>query len=192
MKKICIIGNAGSGKSTLAGKLFSALKPSGANVELVPEFIRGDIQINGPMQSIWEQYRTRFNQQEIEDAIPKNVDYAIIDSGTLTPYFYASLYSNGENERERLVLQDMYRFLSNDLYKRRYDHVFFLPRAQTYALNPNILGDGTRYQSADEIDILETHMELMFGRLCRLDNVHVLDCALDERVDQVLKIIEVK
>lgn len=192
MKKICIIGNAGAGKSTLAGKIFSALKPLKVNVELVPEFIRGDIQVNGPMQSIWEQYRTRFSQKEIEDAIPNNVDYAVIDSGTLTPYFYACLYSNKENERERLVLQDMYKFFLEDLYKRRYDYVFFLPRAQTYAANPDILTDGTRYQSADEINTLETHMTLLFGNLHKLNNVHVLDCPLDQRLDKVLEIIGYK
>lgn len=189
MKRICIIGNAGSGKSTLAGKLFSALKPQGINVELVPEFIRGDIQMNGPMQSIWEQYRTRSSQKEIEDSLPQNIDVAVIDSGTLTPYFYSALYSNKENERERLVLQDMYRFLLDDIYKRRYDYIFFLPREKTYASNPNILSDGTRYQSAEEINTLETHMALLFGNLHKVSNVYVLDCELDERLDTVLEII---
>lgn len=192
MIKICIIGNAGSGKSTLAGKIYTALKPKGVNVELVPEFIRNDIQINGPMQSVWEQYRTRFSQKEIEDSIPQSVDYAVIDSGTLTPFFYTCLYSDKENERERLVLQDMYKFFLDDLYRRRYDHVFFLPRAKTYAANPNILTDGTRYQSVEEIETLETHMNLFFGNLHKLSNIHVLNCELDERIDAVLEIIGYK
>lgn len=187
-KKICIIGNAGSGKSTLTTDVFTRLKKLGKNAELIPEFIRTDIQVNGPMGSIWEQYRTRMNQMYIEDAVPQSVDYTIIDSGTLTPYFYSVLYTTGE-ERERLVLQDMYKFFIDDLYKKRYDYVFFLPRKQTYENNQNILFDGTRYQSMDEIDQLEMHMGLYFAKACKLDNIHVLDVPLTERADAVMNII---
>lgn len=187
--KICFIGNAGSGKSTLSGDVWVALKKMGKNAELVPEFVRTDIQFNGPMTSIWEQYRTRGKQKELEDAIPANVEFMITDSGLLTPYFYACLYANNEVPRERIVLQDMYKFFLDDLHLRRYTHIFYLPMAETYARNPDILKDGTRYQTEEEIMILENHMSLMFTKLHKLDNIHILDCPLDQRLVEVLKVI---
>jgi hypothetical protein len=64
-----------------------------------------------------------------------------------------------------------------------------LPMAETYAKNPNILGDGTRYQSVAEIEALETHFSLVFTQHHKLDNIHVLDCPLDDRLNTVLDII---
>ncbi len=187
--KICFIGNAGSGKTTLSADVFVALKKKGINAELVAEFIRSDIQMNGPMENIWEQYRTRSNQKELEDSIPANVEFMITDSGVLTPYFYAALYADNSNSRQRIVLQDMYRFFLNDLYLKRYQHVFFIPRAESYKRNANILSDGTRYQTEEQIDTLETHMSLLFTKLHKVDNIHVLDCALDDRLERVLEVI---
>lgn len=189
MRKICLIGNAGSGKSTLSGELFVEMKKKGINAELVPEFIRGDIQRNGPMTDIWEQYRTRSNQKETEDAIPENVEYSIVDSGTLTPYFYACLYADNTKARHRIVMQDMYKFFLDDLYLGRYSHVFFLPMAETYKANLNILNDGTRYQTAEQINTLEEHMTLVFTKLHKLDNVYVLDGPLESRCKNALDII---
>lgn len=189
-KRICFIGNAGSGKSTLAADLYVNLKKTGANAELVPEFIRTDIQLNGPMKDIWEQYRTRAGQKEIEDAIPGTVEYLVTDSGVLTPYFYACLYANNNDPRQRLVLQDMYRYFLNDLYLKRYDFIFFLPMKETYARNPRILDDGTRFQSKEEILTLEEHMGLMLGKLHKVENIYVLDSPLDERLPTVMEIID--
>src|SRR5690554_6481933 len=130
-KKIAFIGSAGTGKSTLATDVFTHLKKQGKNVELITEWVRYDIQSNGPMKSIWEQYRTLHHQRQIEDAVPDNVEWMITDSGTLTPYFYACLYTK-KTERERLCLADMFKFLIDDLYKRRYTYVFFLPGSEVY------------------------------------------------------------
>jgi nicotinamide riboside kinase len=190
MKRICFIGNAGSGKSTLTADVFVALKKQHHNVELIPEFIRFDIQKNGPMRSTWEQYRTRSKQKEMEDGVPSNVDIMLTDSGILTPYFYGALYSDKSDSRSRIVLNDMHEYLLEDLYNRRYSHIFFLPMAETYASNPDILKDGTRYQSEAEIIALEKHFELVFTMHHKLDNIHILDCPLDERLSTVLNIIK--
>jgi hypothetical protein len=187
--KICFIGNAGSGKSTLSAEVYVRLKKQHKNAELVTEFVRSDIQINGPMSNIWEQYRTRSNQEQLENVIPKNVEYMVTDSGVLTPYFYASLYADNTDARQRIVLADMYRFLINDLFLKRYTHVFFIPMAETYASNPNMLSDGTRYQTPEQIQTLENHMSLIFTAIHRVDNVHVLDGPIDERCDRVMQII---
>jgi adenylate kinase family enzyme len=190
MKNICFIGAAGSGKSTLATETFTELKKKNYNAELITEFIRSDIQANGPMETIWEQYRIRFSQKEIEDNLPKNLDFAIIDSGTLTQYFYACLYCDHTKPRQRLVLSDMYKYWLDDVYLKRYTHVFWLPAAETYKANPNILTDGTRYQSQQEIDLLESHMELMFNRLHKgVGNVHTIDGPLNGRLQKVLDIL---
>ncbi len=79
-KRIVFIGSVGSGKSTIVTDVITQLKKSGVNAEHVPEMIRYDIQQNGPMESIWEQYRTLQNQREYEDGVPDNVDFAIIYS----------------------------------------------------------------------------------------------------------------
>lgn len=189
MKKVCFIGNAGSGKSTLSADVYVSLKKQGINAEIIPEAVRTDIQLNGPMTTIWEQYRTRSIQKDLEDAIPENVDYMITDSGVLTPYFYSCLYVNNSEPRQRIVLRDMYKMLLDDLYLQRYTHVFFLPMAETYAANPRILEDGTRYQTREQIETLEIHFDLIFTKLHKLDNIHVLDCPLGERLERVMEII---
>src|ERR1051326_1126376 len=104
--RVVFIGTAGCGKSTLSSQVFSALKQAGRRVEHIHEFVRYDIHANGPMTSIWEQYRTRQYQKELEDAVPDGADYVICDSGTLTPYFYACLYADPNDARQRLVLHD--------------------------------------------------------------------------------------
>ena len=180
MKRIVFIGAPSCGKSTLATAVFTALKQAGRQAEHVDEFVRRDIQINGPMMSIWEQYRTRQFQKELEDAVP-NTGYLICDSGTLMPYFYAILYANANETRQRLVLQDMHNYLIDDLYLRRYDMVFYLPLLQVTHLD-----DGTRYQTDDEVRGLDEHMRLVFTKLHRLNNVYTVDSAFDHRLDEGL------
>ncbi len=189
MKRIVFIGPPGCGKSTLSAQVFVKLKEKGHNAELVSEWIRQDIQINGPMESVWEQYRTLHKQREIEDAVPNVVNWVITDSGTLTPYFYCFLNSVNANERERLVLADMFKFLIDDLYKKRYEYVFFLPGTETYKKNKKIAKDGTRYQSEEELTILDNHMKLVFTKMFNVDNVINLDCPLKNRADKVMKIL---
>jgi nicotinamide riboside kinase len=183
-KRIVFIGAAGCGKSTLATDVFSKLKQQSFNVDMVTEWIRGEINARGPMQSIWEQYRTRNHQKELEDAIPDAVELSIVDSGTLTPYFYSTLYADGKNARERLVLQDMYRYLMDDLYLGRYDLIFYLPRTRGVDTN-----DGTRFQAENDLDHLDEHMRLVFTRIYKGNNVHVIDEPFGSRCEKVLKII---
>jgi nicotinamide riboside kinase len=181
MTRIAFIGAAGSGKSTLAAQVFSALKQAGRRAEHIHEFVRNDINAHGPMTSIWEQYRTRQFQKELEDAVPDRADYIICDSGTLTPYFYAVLYSDPGNPRQRLVLQDMYKYLLDDLYLQRYDLVFYLPLFTTVDLS-----DGTRYQTEQELQILDQHMRLVFTKLHRLPNVHMVHASFEQRLEEVM------
>ena len=188
-KKIAFIGSAGCGKSTLAADVFTKLKIAGHNAELINEWIRYDIQANGPMESIWEQYRTLHHQRQLEDAVPDSVDWLITDSGCLTPYFYSCLYTSTADERQRLVLADMFKFLIDDLYQKRYEYVFFLPGKLTKKDVDNITKDGTRYQSDEELDILDDHMRLVFTKMFKVDNIISLDCPLKKRSDEVIKII---
>lgn len=190
-KKVAFIGSAGSGKSTIAADVFTRLKKTGHNAELITEWIRYDIQQNGPMMSIWEQYRTLGHQRQLEDSVPENVEWVITDSGCLTPYFYACLYTSTANERERLVLADMFRYLIDDLYKKRYTHIFFLPAKLTYNETgiDDIADDGTRYQSKEELDILDNHMSLVFTQMFKTENMHVLDIPLDDRAEKALSVI---
>lgn len=186
--RIVFIGTAGSGKSTLAAQVFAALKTQGRKVEHVHEFVRHDIHANGSMTSVWEQYRTRQYQKELEDAVPTVADYVICDSGTLTPYFYAVLYANPAKPRQRLVLQDMYKYLLDDLFLKRYDMVFYVPLIKGADLK-----DGTRYQSDEQIETLDEHMGLIFTKLHRLDNIYTVQQGFDNRLQEVMeKILEEK
>lgn len=175
------IGCPGSGKSVLAAQVFAALKASGRRAEHIHEFVRHDIHVHGAMTSIWEQYRTRQMQKELEDAVPDVVDYVICDSGTLTPYFYAVLYADPTEPRQRLVLQDMYKGLLEDLFLKRYDMVFYLPRLPTPDLR-----DGTRYQTDAQIKVIDEDMELMFTKLHKMSNVHWVQSGVQQRFDEVM------
>jgi len=181
MKRIVFVGAPCSGKSCLSTQVYSALKQAGRRVEHVHEFVRHDINAFGPMTSIWEQYRTRQFQKELEDAVPPTTDYVICDSGTLSPYFYAVLYADPTQPRQRLVLQDMYKYLLDDLYLRRYDMVFYLPLLSTVNVE-----DGTRYQTDEEIGVLNEHMQLVFTKLHRLPNVHYVDASFEFRLEEVM------
>lgn len=185
MKKITFIGAPGSGKSTLATQIFTTLKKRGINAEMVHEWVRCDIWKNGPMQSVWEQYRTMIHHKEIEDSVPSSVDIMVSDSSSLTPYFYAVHYVNPENARERLVLQDMYRYLLDDIYLNRYDLIFYLPT------QPNVdTDDGTRFQSAEDIEMLDMHMGMVFTALHKTSRIFRIDGPMDGRHDIVMNIIE--
>jgi nicotinamide riboside kinase len=185
MKKICVIGAPGSGKTTLAHSVFTTMKQKGINVELSHEWIRNDVQKSGAMESVWEQYRTRNHQKELEDAVPKSVEFLVSDAGTISMYFFAVHYFNPENTRERLVLQDMYRYLLDDIYLNRYDLIFYLPT------QPNVdTDDGTRFQSTEDIEMLDMHMGMVFTALHKTDRIFRIDGPMDGRHDIVMKIIE--
>jgi nicotinamide riboside kinase len=184
-KKICLIGSPGCGKSTLAAELFVTLKKMGKNTELVPEWVRRSIQIHGPMTNVLEQYRTLLHHRKAEEYLPPEVEYAIIDSGTVSMYFYAAVYSKKQDQKERLVVQDMYEALLDDLYSKRYDWIYFLPRAPVDATGA-IIQDGVRYQSQDDLQVLEDYMSLLFTKIHNIDNIKVLDCLLGQRVDLII------
>jgi GTPase SAR1 family protein len=188
-KRIAFLGTAGCGKTTLAHDLFVTLKKQGKNTDIVTEYARDYINQYGPPENIFEQYHMYNQQSKKEDSIPANVEYLISDTIRSLGYFYAALYSGKSERRSRLVLNDMHEYLLNDIYNRRYSQVFYLPMAETYAKNPEILKDGTRYQSEEEILALEAHLNLVFTQHHKLDNIHILDCPLEDRLNTVLDII---
>jgi thymidylate kinase len=186
MKKIVFVGGPGSGKSTISAEVFVELKKRGANVELVTEWIRQDLWINGPMTTIWEQFRTYAKQREIEDSVPTTVDWVVTDSGTLTPYFYAIEYCDQKDPRQRLVLHEMYNRLVTDIFTNRYTHIFYLPTTETYKRNSNILSDGTRFQTLEQANKLDQNMRSTFCEMIKNDSVYTVDVPLEERGQFVL------
>ncbi len=189
IKRIAFIGVAGCGKSVIAAETFVALKKQGKNVELITEWVRSDIHLKGPLTNIFEQFRTLINQKELEDAVPKNVEYVITDSGTLTPFFYSGVYADNTDPRQRLVMQDMFKILLDHIYLRRYSHVFYLPAYKDLPIPVDIINDGTRFQTQEQLDLIEEYMELIFTKIHKVDNIFVLDGPLDNRLEKVLGII---
>jgi nicotinamide riboside kinase len=179
--RIVFVGAPTSGKSTLATQVFAALKQAGRSTELVPEWIRGEIAKNGPMTSIWEQYRTRLYQQEIEDAVPADIKFIVCDSGTISPYFYACLYADPSDRRQRLVLQDMHRFLVNDLFLGRYDLIFLLPPIANASI-----ADGVRFQDQTQIRLIDDHMDVLFTKVFRLPQIHKVASGPNSRLEEVM------
>lgn len=189
MKKIIFVGPPGSGKSTLISEVFCKLKIKGYTSEIVAEFARQYIQEYGPPSSIFEQLLISREQDKRERNINQSIDYLLIDAGALSSYFYVSLYANYQDKKHRLVVNTIYERFLDDLYSQKYNYVFFLPTLETYKTNPSILNDGTRFQTPDEINTLECHMLLMFTRLHRQNNIYTITCPLEDRANQVLKII---
>ena len=186
MKKVVFVGGPGSGKSTISAEVFVELKKRGENVELVTEWIRQDLWINGPMTTIWEQFRTYAKQREIEDSVPGNVEWVVTDSGTLTPYFYAIEYCDQKDPRQRLVLHEMYNRLVTDIFTNRYSHIFYLPTTETYKRNSKILNDGTRFQTLDQVNKLDQNMRITFCEMIKNDSVYTVDVPLEKRSQFVL------
>jgi hypothetical protein len=87
----------------------------------------------------------------------------------------------------------MFKFLIDDIFKRRYEYVFFLPSDEIYQNNKDkVINDGTRYQSDEELNTLDQHMKLMFTDVFQHDNIVHLNCPLAERADRVLEILHGK
>lgn len=187
-KRIAFIGSPGCGKSTCSAEVFVAFKKLALNTELVPEWVRRDIARIGAMQSVWEQSRVLQKHREEEMNFAEDVDFIIVDSGTLTPYFYAALYADKKDPRARVVVQDMYGYLLDDLYSKKYDHIFFVPRIYTDKAGVSFQ-DGVRYQTDDEVQVLENYMRLLFCHVHCMDNIHTLECPLNMRVQQVIKVV---
>lgn len=184
-RHITFVGGPGSGKSTTAADLFVQLKKLGRNAEIIQEWIRRDLMRNGPMQSTFEQYRTLMHHRLEEEHFPPNVEYLIHDGNTLTPYFYAALYADKSDLKDRLVIQDMYATLLDDLYSRKYDLIYFLPRVIADASGIDF-DDGTRIQTPEQVEILESYMTLIFTKVHRMDNVRVLDGPLHLRNETLI------
>ena len=88
------------------------------------------------------------------------------------------------------MLADMFKFLIDDLYKRRYTYVFFLRGQRIWEKNiDKITKDGTRYQSPEELNILDEHMSLVFTKMFKIDNIIDLDCPVEERCSKALEIL---
>jgi len=189
MKRIALIGAPGSGKTTLTTELFTQFKILGKNVYLVPEYARDHIDKYGPPTNVLEQYKLFLEQTERENLVPQNVEYAFHDTMRSLGYFYVYMYLEATEKRHLQVVQDMYKFLLEDIYLKRYDHIFYLPLEQTINKNPNILNDGTRYQTKQEQNILDEHMNLVFNTMNKMNNIITINAKLEERCKIITNIL---
>lgn len=188
MKKIVFIGAPSSGKTTLAHNVFVELKKKNYKVEIIQELVRNEIQLNG-IPDLWEQYRFYMIQNMYENALPKNIDYAVIDGGTIITFFYC-FRKNNKNERYKLLMMDMFKIFLDDLYSKKYDYIFYIPVEKVLEKNKDFK-DGTRFQDLEEILTLDSHMYLHLTKLHNIDNVYHVNCDLKERVNFVLNVLKI-
>lgn len=184
--RIVFIGAPGCGKSTIAAELFIALKKMGKNTELIPEWCRRDIMMNGGMEHILEQYRYMVHNLTEENHFPDNVEYLVQDGGRITGYFYAAYYSKGVDKREKLVIQDLYKDLLDMLYDGYFDRIYFLPRAPVIEAG-GIFKDGTRTQSIEQAEALESYMRTILTDIHKTKAVRIVSGPLDGRLDLILQ-----
>lgn len=170
----------------MAANTYTAFKMLGKNTELVQERVRREIMVHGAMTSVLEQYRILNIHRREEENFPSQIEYLISDSGTLSSYFYAAIYATNVDPKERLVIQDMYEALLEDLYSKKYDYIYFLPRIYTDQAGLSFR-DGVRFQTDDELHIIETYMNLIFTKIHHMDNIKALVCPLHKRVETVIE-----
>lgn len=128
-KVINLYGGPGTGKSTNAARLFTLLKDSHKNAELVTEYVK---------QWAWEnrkpvdydQFYFFGKQARKEYSLFGKVDYIVTDSPTLLTSYYASVYGTEEQK-------SLFRDMSSTYYKmcsdKGVEHIHvFLKRDKLY------------------------------------------------------------
>lgn len=94
IRRINLFGGPGCGKSTVAARVYSYLKTTGHNIELVREYIKTWVYLNRKPVS-FDQLFTTANQIHQEDLLLQNgVDLIVTDSPILVSVFYTQLYSD--------------------------------------------------------------------------------------------------
>jgi tRNA uridine 5-carbamoylmethylation protein Kti12 len=129
MKKILLVGAPGSGKSVLSNELFVELKKKNYEIRITQEYARNFIEHFGVPKTVYLQYHIHNKQTQLENNHfnLEGLDYIIVDPGRISSYFYSCLYCQHNDPRQRIVMQDMYNFLLDDICLMRYAAVFYLP-----------------------------------------------------------------
>jgi nicotinamide riboside kinase len=188
-KRIAFVGTAGCGKTTLTYEISSALKKNHVNAELVPEYIREYISKYGKPTNIFEQYHIFDHQTSREDAGSPAVEVQVCDTIRGLGYFYACQFPITES-KQQYVVADLYSRLISDLHSKRYDHIFFLPMAETYSKNSEILSDGVRFQSLSEIAMIEQHMTSILTKVHKVEHLSIITAPLANRVEEVMALLK--
>lgn len=159
--RINFIGAPGSGKTFIAQQLMLAIKAENQHsVEFLPETARHQQFQLGPMRSVWEQLRTCQKQREYELTVPPNVNVAITDSGVTAGYFYACdfIRNNPFQNRDLVVVSDLYSQLIEDIYRPFYDLTFFAGPPEM----SSIANDPGRIHNVAASQVLNDHMYNVF------------------------------
>lgn len=146
MIKVCVVGSPSCRKSTVCEQVNVVLKMAGIKSELVREFARDYIDLNGHLQEPWEQSVIYEGQKKREDAVmASGKEVVLCDSSTFLGIVYLNhLYNKRDFRRtaDFYFLKEMYGKYIEGMYD--YDLIFYAP-----PVGENIK-DGTRIQTDDE------------------------------------------
>lgn len=115
---INLIGAPGTGKSTLASELFSKMKWSGYDVELVSEYAK---------ELVWEERKETFKNELYLFAkqhhrifrLNKKVKYIITDRPLILSLFYNYKYGDNSLEFKNIVMHEINKFKNINIFLNR-------------------------------------------------------------------------
>jgi nicotinamide riboside kinase len=127
MIKIGFAGIPGTGKTTQTQSLFNELSLE-STVGIVKEYARDYISKHGIMENIWEEYKIFDTQLAWEEQIIKSdVEFLVTDSPLPLIYLYSTLMHKINNEKDDMVLQDIFKRQLKVNNPVRYDIIFYCP-----------------------------------------------------------------
>lgn len=171
MKVINFFGGPGTGKSTLAARVFSAMKVSGYDVELVTEFTK-DLVWDRNYVAMTDQAYIFGNQHHRLWRISDKVDYAVTDAPLLLSAAYSWEYGWNTEAFRGCVLDTF----------DKYDNVnFLIERGHTYPVG---LGRRQNEDSADKQHALIVETLDLLG--VDYHTIYSTDCSVHEDVFRIL------
>ncbi len=129
MIRIGFSGVPGSGKTTCARALAAYCRnfPRLKNIELVSEYARRYITKYG-IDSLWDQIRLVNKQVDWENSLSDKIDIVITDSPIFLGFVYAmELRKDSSNEKETMLMNDLFKILNKHNCPPRYDIIFHFP-----------------------------------------------------------------
>jgi tRNA uridine 5-carbamoylmethylation protein Kti12 len=176
---INLFGSSNSGKSTTAAGLYFQLKKKHTHCEMVREYVK-NWAWEGRAPGKWDQPYIASKQMKYESLLYNKVDFIVTDSPFLLSHWYESLYH--DTNIVKPLLTEFTKSATNNGIK--YLNIWL-------DVVPHIDVRG-RYQSEEEIKSMSEPMKKWAKQICNdcgMDLIELDSLEADERIDQILKMI---